>query len=228
MVHNWDNMTFLHWAYEPAEVQPLLAPGLDLETHDGQAWVGLLPFYIRVRPPGVPPLPWVSNFPETNVRTYVRGPDGRTGIYFFSLDAARLGAVLGARSTYQLPYFWADMDVVRRGDTIRYFSRRRWPGPSGASSTVSVDVGGPTPSAELTEFDHYLTARFGLWHRLGRGLAHTRAEHPPWPLRRARVTDLDPQLVTAAGLPTPQGAPLVHFSDGVQVRIGLPQPVRAP
>src|SRR6266545_3110550 len=90
----------------------LLPPGLEVETFDGAAWVGLVPFLMDgVRPPGVPPLPWASRFPETNVRTYALGPDGRGAIWFLSLDAARLGAVLTARASYALPYFWSRMSV---------------------------------------------------------------------------------------------------------------------
>ena len=89
-----------------------------------------------------PSVPWVSRFAETNVRTYVTAPDGTTGIWFFSLEAARLGAVVTARGTYRLPYFWAAMAVERAGVRWTYTTQRRWPGPRGASSTVVVDGGG--------------------------------------------------------------------------------------
>ena len=81
--------------------------GLTVETMDGSAWVGLVPFFLRVGLPGVPSVPWLSRFAETNVRTYVRSRDGARGIWFFSLDAARLGAVVTARATYRIPYFWS-------------------------------------------------------------------------------------------------------------------------
>ena len=89
MVHWWDELTFVHWSYPPAVVQRLLPPGLEVETFDGRAWVGLVPFILRVGLPGVAPIPWVCEFAETNVRTYVRSADGERGIWFFSLDAAR-------------------------------------------------------------------------------------------------------------------------------------------
>ena len=110
-------LTFLHWRYPPETVQALLPDGLEVETFDGVAWVGLIPFLMdRVRPRWLPPVPWLSRFPETNVRTYVRGPDGRTGIWFFSLDAARLPAVLAARVGFGLPYYWSEMSVRAMGD----------------------------------------------------------------------------------------------------------------
>src|SRR2546430_14347972 len=111
-------------------VQALLPAGLTVQTFDGTAWVGLIPFLmVGVRAPGVPALPWLSRFPETNVRTYVRGRDGRSGIWFFSLDATRLPAVVAGRSGFGLPYPWAAVSVRRSGAMIAYRSRRPWPGP---------------------------------------------------------------------------------------------------
>jgi uncharacterized protein YqjF (DUF2071 family) len=221
MLHEWSTMTFLHWPYRPSVVQQLLPRGLEVESVDGQAWVGLLPFQMRdVRIPGVPAAPWLSQFPETNVRTYVRGPDGQSAIWFFSLEAARLPAVLAARVSYWLRYFWADMSVDRDGQRVRYQSRRRWPGPSGAACRAVVEVGGPFGADELGELDHFLTARYVLYTVIAGRLVYAHAEHPPWPLTRARVVDLEENLVQAAGLPAPQGQPLVHHSPGVPVRIG--------
>jgi uncharacterized protein len=224
MMMHWRTITFLHWRYDVADVQSLLPAGLEVEERDGAAWVGLVPFSMVVRPPGVPELPWLSRFPETNVRTYVRGPDGRTGVWFFSLDAGLLPAVLTARATYRLPYFWSRMHVRRGDDQVAYVGFRRWPGPRGARSSVRVRPEAPYQPAELTELDHYLTARFGLFARTPGGrLTYSPAEHPPWPLRKATVLELDDAFVPAAGLPEPTGDPIVHFSDGVAVRVGPPR-----
>ena len=142
MRQRWERLTFLHWPFEPADVQRLLPDGLEIETHDGAAWVGLVPFYMRVATPGGRRVPWLSNFCETNVRTYVRDRAGRSGIWFFSLEAARLGAVLTARATpYRLPYFWASMRLGERGAEVAYLSERRWPGPRPATSRVRIAVG---------------------------------------------------------------------------------------
>lgn len=223
MVHWWDQLTFLHWRYEPHDVQRLLPDGLEVEEADGSAWVGLVPFFLKVGLPGVAPVPWASRFAETNVRTYVRGPDGERGIWFFSLDAARLGAVLVARATYRLPYFWSQLSLEHDGPRFRYECRRRWPDPGrGARSLVEVEVGEPFAADELTGLDHFLTARWALYSNPRSGLHRALAAHDPWPLHRARVTALDDQLVAAAGLPQPEGEPLVHHSPSVEVRIGWP------
>jgi uncharacterized protein YqjF (DUF2071 family) len=213
MRQRWERLTFLHWPFEVADVQRLLPPGLTVDEYGGQAWVGLVPFFMRV-----------SNFPETNVRTYVRDREGRTGIWFFSLDAGRLGAVGVARTTYRLPYFWSSMRVTGRGQQMSYTCVRRWPGPRDAVSSVRVAIGAPFAPAELDERDHFLTARWILFSVAGRRYYRfARAWHQPWPLHRAEALSVHDRLVTAAGLPQPQGPPLVHYSPGVDVRIGRPE-----
>jgi uncharacterized protein YqjF (DUF2071 family) len=227
MVQWWDELTFLHWRFDPDAVQRLLPEGLTVQTFDDSAWVGLVPFFLRVGLPGVPSVPWVSRFAETNVRTYVTSADGSEGIWFFSLDAARLGAVLVARATYRIPYFWSDLSIERSGSRIAYRCRRRWPGPRGARSSVVVDVGEQYAADELGELDHFLTARWMLFSAPLSGLHHARAWHEPWPLQRAQAISVDDELVRAAGLPAPTGEPLVHYSPTVTVRIGWPAKVGA-
>ena len=222
MLHRWETLTFLHWPYAPDAVQRLLPPNLTVETVDGTARVGLVPFFMRVRWPGVPELPWASRFCETNVRTYVRDQHGRSGIWFFSLDAARLGAVLSARAGFALPYMWSDMRVEQLGRVVRYTCVRRWPGPRRVSSEVTVEIGEPFAAEELTARDHFLTARWTLFSVVGPWRRYAHAEHERWPLHRATVGNLDDRLVAAAGLPQPTDAPLVHYSPGVDVRIGAP------
>jgi uncharacterized protein YqjF (DUF2071 family) len=159
------------------------------------------------------------------VRTYVTAPDGSTGVWFLSLDASRLHAVLGGRSTYALPYSWSAMEVRRTGPVVTYRSRRRWPGPAGVRSDVAIEVGEPFAPAGLSELDHWLTARYRLFTVHDDGARFARAEHVPWLLHRARLLHCDSGLIAAAGLPAPTGEPLVHFSPGVEVRIGTPQPI---
>jgi uncharacterized protein YqjF (DUF2071 family) len=227
MYQTWSCISFLHWSYEPAVLRQLLPYRLRPQTFDGRAWVGVTPFLLEdLRTPVAPALPWFTSFPETNVRTYVVGPDGREGLWFFSLDAGRLEPVLVARSTYALPDMWSVMAVERDGAIVRYRSRRRWPGPTPATSAITVEVGDPLGRGELGEFDHYLTARWQLYTTLGPVLARSNVEHEPWPLHRAVVRELESNLLTAAGLPAPEGEPLVHWSPGVHTRISALRPLR--
>lgn len=236
MVHEWNRLTFLHWPVDPDQVQALLPPGLTVDTWDGRAWVGLVPFLMVVRPPrGHGAVPWLSRFCETNVRTYATAADGSRGVWFLSLDAARLPAVATARGAYGLPYFWSAMRHQESGSTVSYTCIRRWPGPRHATSHVRVRVGRPFEPGELTGLDHFLTARWRLYmhrpqlHAPRRPAAPLRfalAQHAPWPLHRATVLDLDDTLVAAAGLQV-EGDPIVHWSPGTTVRIGFPHRVPA-
>jgi len=225
MRQRWERLTFLHWGFDPADVQRLLPPALQADLWDGVAWVGLVPFFMRVGTARGFQVPWVSRFCETNVRTYVRDQAGRSGIWFFSLDAARLGAVAVARTTYRLPYFWSAMSLAGHDGEIRYHCRRRLPGPRHAASEVRVSIGDRYAPADLDQRDHFLTARWILYSDSGGRQRLARACHEPWPLHRAVAQTVDDDLIRAAGLPPPQGPPLVHYSPGVDVRIGRPEPL---
>jgi uncharacterized protein YqjF (DUF2071 family) len=219
MLQSWCNLTFLHWRY-PVDVVQKLVPGpLAVESFEGSAWVGITPFMLEeLRPPWLPPLPWISKFPETNCRTYVHPPGGRSGVWFFSLDAARAPAVAGARLGYGLPYAWSSMEVHSHGNRMIYESARRWP-DTRTRTKIEIEPGGPLEADDLTMF---LTARFRLYSFIAGRLAYADVEHAPWPLRAARVIAAEQSLTVAAGLPRPQGEPLAHFSAGVRVRIGAP------
>lgn len=221
MRQTWNELTFLHWRYEPRVVRPLVPRELELDLFDGAAWVGLVPLLITgLTPPRWRALPWISRFPETNVRTYVVDRLGRRGVWFFSLDAAPLAAVAGARIGYGLPYFWAKMRVRADSQGVRYRSRRRFlPG----SSDLEIEKGDFIP--EQSQRDVFLTARFGLYARWMGRIVCARVDHAQWPLHTARVLRLEDSLVRAARLPEPAGEPLVHFSPRVDVGVGMPGPV---
>ena len=200
MRQTWRRLTFLHWAYDPDLVRGFIPPGLELDTFDNAAWVGLVPFEIHG-------LRGIPHFPETNLRTYVVGPGGSPAVWFFSLEAARLAAVLGARIGYHLPYFWAKMRVIAKNDAIHYSSRRHRPHDPSARTDIVVRPGEPYKSEELTEHDRFLTARYRLYSTARGRLKHAQIEHSPWPLARASVVHLRETLFAASGLPPPHGTP---------------------
>ncbi|MFG2073107.1 YqjF family protein [Nonomuraea maritima] len=216
MYHHWSDVTFLHWRYPKDVVQELVPRSLTVETFDGTAWVGLTPFVMEgVRLPGLPVLPWLSGFPETNVRTYVRDDHGRGGVWFLSLDAGRLAPALGGRAGFRLPYFWSAMSVDVRGSRVRYACRRHF---ARARCVAEVETG---PPADVAEPAHFLTARYRLFTVVAGRVARARVEHPPWPFREVELVRLEQDLLQAAGLPAPHGPPLVHASTGVPVRVGM-------
>jgi uncharacterized protein YqjF (DUF2071 family) len=228
MYQRWSDLTFLHWAFDPAAIRPIVPPALALDTFDSSAWIGLTPFLLEgLRAPFLPAVPWLSRSPETNVRTYVLGPDGTPGIWFLSLDIARLPAFVFARTVYRLPYMWSSLEFDRDDRRVRYRGKRRLPTPD-ASYSISVEAAEPFDDRELGPLDHFLTARWRMFTTHGPFVAMTPVEHQRWPLHRARVTHLDETLLGAAGVPRPTAEPLVHFSPGVDTRIGPPRVFREP
>lgn len=219
----WRDLTFLHWRVPPARVAPLFPPGTRPDLFDGTTWVGLIPFRLtRARLGPSPPLPYVGTFAETNVRFYSVDRAGRRGVVFGTLEAARLAFVLGARAALGLPYAWARMRIDSDGQTLTYRSRRRWPAPRGVTTRIWV-----RPRAEEVVDDplsEFLTARWGLHTRhLGRTVFLPNA-HPPWPLQRAELLELNDDLIASVGLPAVSSSPpdSVLFSSGVRTQFGLP------
>ena len=215
---NWRDVTFLHWAFAPASIARLLPEGVEPDLFEGQAWVSLTPFSVRrFRLPLVPPVPGVSDFPETNVRTYVRGPGGVDGLWFLTAEVDSL-ANLGARPLFGVPYRWAAMEVSA-GDKCTYLSSRR--GAPGIGHDIEVVPGSPLPNPD--ERTAWLTGRWrGISRVAGRPVA-VPLQHDPWPLYSATVSSLDETLLESCGLPAPTADPVVHWSPGVDVHFGPPR-----
>ena len=205
----WCDLLFAHWRVPAEQLRRVIPPALPLHLYDdGSAWLAVTPFVVKgLRPRGTPPLPWVSHFPELNVRTYVE-LDGKPGIYFFSLDAGRRAAVIAARRLYRLPYFHARMRADRVGARVEYESRRIDSGPRAAFR------GHYAPAGEVTH-DHlarWLAERYCAYvvDEHGRPL-RIDIHHPPWPLQPAEG-ELDAQgMADQIGIDL-EGDPLLHFS----------------
>jgi uncharacterized protein YqjF (DUF2071 family) len=213
-------MAFLHWPYAVEDIRRLLPADLEVDTYEGTGWVSITPFLMKdFRLGPLPAVPGLSTFPETNVRTYVRGPDGTDGLWFFSLEADSVPTVVGASSLYGVPYQFADM-AVEEGQVLRYRSRRRDRPEIGHDIGVRAGRACAAPS----ERDHWLTGRWRAYSTVAGRLVKVPVQHQPWSLHDAELVDLEQSLLSAAGLPEPDGAPLVHYSPGVDVRVGVPQP----
>ena len=209
----WDDLAFFHWPVDAAMLRPLVPARLDIETFDGKAWVGVVPFKMEdVRLRFTPPVPGVSAFPELNVRTYVRYGE-RTGVWFFSFDAASLLGVRGARVLYNLPYFDAAMSVESRGEDIVYQSERVHTGAPPARLKATYGPRGAVYEAERGTLDYFLVERYCLFNvdRSGR-MGFIDIHHPPWPLQPADADIEHNTMALAAGITLPDTPPLVHFS----------------
>lgn len=226
----WLELAFLHWRIPAAELRSLVPEELTIDEYDGEAWVAVVPFRMEgVRPWWAFPVPGLSAFRETNVRTYVHRDGRDPGVWFFSLDASNRIAVRIARWFWHLNYQFARMQLDRQGDVVRYESERFWPDVPGAGGTMSVRVGDPLPhdgaggpgTAEPGSLEHFLAERYLLYTRhRGGGLLSGRVHHRPYPLRQAECESIDETLLAAAGLDV-AGRPPDHvlFSEGVDVNV---------
>jgi uncharacterized protein YqjF (DUF2071 family) len=223
---NWHHLLFLHWEVPAVELQALLPLRLSVDTFEGKAYVGLVPFTLSgVRPVLVPPLPWISTFHEINVRTYVH-VDGRDpGIWFFSLDASSAIAVAAARAAYKLPYFGADIDFhVHSGamPSIDFDSRRTDPrGAMPADAHVRYQpVEGPVAPAVPGTLEHFLVERYILYAEDDRRDLHrARVHHQPYPVQRVDVSALQETLVWAAGIKRSEQPAHQHYAGEVNVKV---------
>jgi uncharacterized protein YqjF (DUF2071 family) len=206
----WCDLLFAHWRVPADRLRRVMPASLPLHLYeDGSAWLGITPFVVSgLRMRGTPPLPWVSRFPELNVRTYVE-IGGKPGIYFLSLDAARRVAVVAARRTYRLPYFHARMRVEKAGDRIDYESER-----IDSSGPPARFRGSYSPAGGRTDdpLARWLAERYCAYTVDDEGRPQrVEIHHPPWPLQAAEG-ELDAQgMADPLGLEL-AGEPLLHFS----------------
>ena len=223
----WRDLLFAHWRCDAGAIRSLLPAGLELDVWDRSAWIGVVPFLLtgfRLR--GLPPIPFSAEFLELNVRTYVRTPGGKAGVWFFSLDAARWIPVIGARAAYHLPYFRSRMRRRCTRDEIEYESQRAWTGRAGFKATYRP-IGQAFEAAPGT-LEHFLIERYCLYakHPLG-GIVRADIEHAPWPLQPA-AGDVDAAaLALADGIVLPASAPLLHFAKYQDVKTWRPRRMRA-
>ena len=214
----WCDLAFLHWGVEPSALRSLIPSGLLLDTFDNRAWLGIVPFRMeasRVR--FMPALPGLSDFPELNVRTYVRAGK-RFGVWFFSLDAANPMAVRAARTFLNMPYFDASMSVDVRDGVVSYRSRRTHRDAPVAEFVAEYAPTGPVYHAEPGSLDYFLTERYCLFTQERRGgIDFQDVHHTPWPLQPAAVTIERNTMARAHGIELPDEPPLAHFARSLDV-----------
>lgn len=222
MFHRWSELLFLHWEVPAASLEPLLPPGLTLDTYEGKAYIGLVPFTMSgIRPVWFPAVPWLSNFHETNVRTYVHLEGRDPGVWFFSLDAANPVAVWLARTFWALPYYSAAMSLLEDRTTgrIEYQSQRRSVKEPGEIK-VSYTPQGQPKAAEVGSLEHFLAERYILYAYRKQTLFSGRVYHTPYPLERAEIHSLEESLLAASRISRPLGLPpLAQFARSVSVEV---------
>jgi len=218
MTMSWHDLLFAHWPLAADRLRALVPGALELDTFDGQAWLGVVPFRMSsVGPRGWPALPWLSAFAELNVRTYVH-VGGKAGVYFFSLDAANPIAVSVARRAFRLPYFRARMRVASVDGAIRYASTRTHRGAAPARFAADYRPTGPAYRSAAGTLEHWLTERYCLYTTgpAGEPLCGE-IQHRPWPLQPAEADISINTMVDGIGLALPAGAPVLHCAERLDV-----------
>ncbi len=223
MYQSWQELLFLHWEADAAFVQATLPSGLTVDTFDGRAWVGVVPFFMRkIQPCWSPSIPGISNFQELNCRTYVVDRQGTPGVWFYSLDTDSRLAVWWARRFFHLPYHHARMSYEwdRQSGRVEFCSRRRGTKPSLASRFIYEPQAEPSTSVPGT-LEFFLVERYVLFAdggdgRLMQGIVH----HPPYEASPVAVEVFDDSLLELNGFPR-TGAPPAHalLSRGVDVDV---------
>lgn len=218
MAQTWHNLLFAHYPVSVASLRGIIPRELQIDTYQGQAWVGVVPFRMTgVRLRGCPAVPFTHSFPELNVRTYVKAED-KPGVWFFSLDAGNRLAVEIARRAFHLPYFNAAMSVVQHGENVQYASRR-----TDKRAAVGVFHAAYRPISEsyyalAGTLEHWLTERYALYcadaaNTLYVGEIH----HLPWALQHASAEIETNTVAESLGIILPEQAPLLHYAQRLDI-----------
>lgn len=210
LTQTWRDLLFAHWPVDPVHLRRVIPGAFELDLFDGSAWLGIVPFVMsNVAPRGIPALPWISEFPELNVRTYVR-VDDRPGVYFFSLDAASAVAVEAARRLLNLPYHRARMQVSTSGDRVEYRSVRD--GGVAAEFRATYGPVGDVFTAASGTLEYFLTERYCLYNIDRRGTPQRlEIHHPPWSLQLAWA-EIAANTMADANDVTIDESPILHFA----------------
>jgi uncharacterized protein YqjF (DUF2071 family) len=227
MRQTWSKLLFAHWPVKPEVLRPLIPPQLEIDTFEGTAWIGVVPFYMsNVRFHYLPPFPTTTEFCELNVRTYVFPKGGKPGVWFFSLDAASALAVMGARVAFHLPYYNAAMSLTPTGSEIHYHSQRTHRGAPPAQFEGRYQPNGDVYYSQEGTRDHWLTNRLALYAADShRNVYRADITHDPWPLQPAQADISVNTMTQAAGISLPDTNPLLHYVERLDILAWYLKPI---
>lgn len=227
MRQRWAHLLFLHWAWDATAVQRTLPAGLTVDTFDGRAWVGLVPFFMQdVRPAGLPAVRGISDFLELNVRTYVHDERGRPGVWFYSLDCNQWLAVKIARTFFHLPYEHAVMAATldAASGEVSYRARRSGTDAGAAERESRFRYRAVRAGAEAVvgTKEFFLAERYTLFaHDAERGrLWAGQVAHAPYRLSAAEVPERDDAMMRLAGF-DPRGRTPDHVCAAEMVEVEI-------
>ncbi|EMJ46808.1 YqjF family protein [Leptospira santarosai] len=220
MIQYWEELAFLHWEIPQKFVEEILPKGLEVDTYQGKTYVGLVPFRMKgVRPVCLPPLPWISYFPELNVRVYVKA-EGKPGVYFFSLDAGNRFVVEVARKFFHLPYLNAKMMLQRKNIQKEFYTLRTDPRGNPAEFEAAYRPISEVYHSKPDTLEHWLTERYCLYCNDSRGTIYRgEVHHLPWPLQKGECMIRKNTILQSHYLPLLHKEPLVHYSNSIKVAL---------
>jgi uncharacterized protein len=213
MKQTWHNLLFAHWPVPAEAIRPLLHEGLQLDTFDGDAWIGIIPFRLSgIQLRWLPPVPFVETFTEINVRTYVKF-QGKPGILFLSLDTDNPLVTAFARPWFHMPYHNADMQFRVSGEKVIFCSKRRARGAERPGFCAVYEPGANLAAAQAGTLEHWLTERYCFYCRNTVGnLFRCEAHHPRWRLREAQADVIENTMTAPYGIDLGDRKPLLHYS----------------
>jgi uncharacterized protein YqjF (DUF2071 family) len=222
MYQQWSDLLFLHWEMGVDTIASTLPPGLHPDTHEGKAYLGIVPFFMKnIRPAYLPAVPGISNFLEVNLRTYVYDRQGRPGVWFYSLDANQWLAVLLGRKWFNLPYHRALMRASQpKGSEIIHYQSTRKTADKGLTSRFSYQQAGQITQAAPGTLEFFLLERYLLYaYDQGKKQLYAgRVHHEPYHFASANVKNWDYHLLHLQGFPKPGREPdHAVVSPGVKV-----------
>jgi uncharacterized protein len=219
MRQNWGKLLFIHWSIPAHILRPLIPNKLTIDTYNGEAWIGVVPFTMwGIRAAFVPPVPGIHACHELNIRTYVHY-EGVPGVWFLSLDANSNLAVWGARTFFFLPYFNAEMRLEQVGAKIHYLSHRTHKNTTPAEFVANWSIGDRLPETQPGSLEFFLTERYCLYSFNKNNLYRCRIHHRPWPLRQATLNSYYSTMLESHGLPAPTSTPLLHYAESLKVDV---------
>jgi len=234
MSQSWDHLLFAHWVVPFNKLRAVVPPQLELDSYEGNCYVGVVPFAMRdVRPRYSPSVPWLSNFLELNLRTYVKDPrmiitqtvpgatprdvhKGDGGVYFFSLDCSNPVAVEIACKLYHLPYYNALMGMRLEGEIVHYESVRRHAGSAQIRFKGSYKPAGPVTYSQPGSLEAFLTERYCLLLTHNGVIYRGDIHHKPWPLQAAEAEIEINMLGASYGFDFQSTAPILHYSKHIE------------
>jgi len=234
---SWDNILLAHFALAPATLRPFVPDGFTLDLYDGVAWLTVSPFCAtHVRPSGIPPLPGFSFFSQLNLRTYVT-LEGKSGIFYLSVDVASLSAVWFARIFFRMQYWHAAIRFSRNNSGVddsvartMSFRASRLRGPAACKGPAEFEVmyrpeGDPEPVHRAT-LEEFLTERYCIYSWNRGKYYRTEVHHQPWSLQPASVELQANTLAEPFGFALPARPDLCYFSPSVKMLVWAPESIR--